>query len=470
MKNKLLLGILLLVCQLTFSQFGAQEVISTQVENPRYLQATDLDEDGITDLIAVGQGNKIYWLRGLDTQGNFDTASILYDTGNSYSEIKLLDMDGDGLEDIVFLHGNSNSISYLKKVDNSPSYAPQQLLIFTTDYYINNFIVLDMDEDGDLDILTVGFELNSIFGGIYSYENIDGLLQYGNETQLYTLSDFGEDKIFLKDIDGDGLEDIVGYDNFSNNGGVEIFYLKNNVGATFETPVNLYQFDFLLSQPTTILSFDFVDINTDGLDDIMFTTERELGNQIDYNRYWLENLDGQGAYSDLINSTYLSSFYTLGDVDNDQDVDIVFAPSQIEIGWVENSDGLGGFLEKPTITSEVLGLRDIVLSDINGDSYLDVISASTGDNKIAWYPNRILNINQFSITAIKLYPNPTQGIITIDSNIAIQNAILYTLQGTFIQTFETFDKIDLGSYPSGIYFLKLMTENGQWRTQKIIKQ
>ena len=35
----------------------------------------------------------------------------------------------------------------------------------------------------------------------------------------------------------------------------------------------------------------------------------------------------------------------------------------------------------------VYDARCVVAADINGDGYLDLVSASGGDNKIAWYQN-----------------------------------------------------------------------------------
>ncbi len=165
---------------LSYGQFGAQQVISTEIESPRFLTPTDINEDGITDLMYVGEGNKLYWLQGLNNDAEFDSAEILYDTGNSYWQIKLFDIDNDGLEDIVFVHGGNHNITVIKKIDANGTYATQQLLISNTNLFINNFQILDIDEDADYDLVTFSIVGNSLNSSINSYENINNSLVFDN--------------------------------------------------------------------------------------------------------------------------------------------------------------------------------------------------------------------------------------------------------------------------------------------------
>jgi hypothetical protein len=61
-----------------------------------------------------------------------------------------------------------------------------------------------------------------------------------------------------------------------------------------------------------------------------------------------------------------------------------------------------------------------------------------------------------------VYPNPTSNYVNIGDlkDIIIQNLSVYNLQNQFL--FETDDdKIDISSLPSGIYFIKVKTNNGE---------
>jgi hypothetical protein len=101
-------------------------------------------------------------------------------------------------------------------------------------------------------------------------------------------------------------------------------------------------------------------------------------------------------------------------------------------------------------------------------------------------------------SSILVYPNPSNGIFTIESEVKIERVEMFGITGTSVQ-FErsssfsmgtsihsetssessvsnekyrdAFSKLlDLTDYPNGIYFLKVELENGALVTKKIIKQ
>jgi len=71
-----------------------------------------------------------------------------------------------------------------------------------------------------------------------------------------------------------------------------------------------------------------------------------------------------------------------------------------------------------------------------------------------------------SETSATIYPNPTNGEITIKINQGqFEGAEVYNMQGTLIQSTEEL-KIDLSNQPNGVYFLRL---NGSSKMYKIIR-
>ena len=74
------------------------------------------------------------------------------------------------------------------------------------------------------------------------------------------------------------------------------------------------------------------------------------------------------------------------DVDGDGDIDVLSASSgDDKIAWYEN-DGNGNFTPH-TITTNADGASSVYAIDVDGDGDIDVLSASYEDDKIAWYEN-----------------------------------------------------------------------------------
>jgi hypothetical protein len=74
--------------------------------------------------------------------------------------------------------------------------------------------------------------------------------------------------------------------------------------------------------------------------------------------------------------------------------------------------------------------------------------------------------------SILLYPNPTNSVIHIESETAIQSIEVYDVQGRILQTQLTNEKqttIDLTQKTKGIYFFKVTTDKGI-KVEKLIKE
>lgn len=71
-----------------------------------------------------------------------------------------------------------------------------------------------------------------------------------------------------------------------------------------------------------------------------------------------------------------------------------------------------------------------------------------------------------------LYPNPTDGIISINSKDTIRSIEIYDIQGRILQTKienQTNSSLDISSRKAGVYFVKITTDKGT-RTEKIVKK
>ena len=82
----------------------------------------------------------------------------------------------------------------------------------------------------------------------------------------------------------------------------------------------------------------------------------------------------------------------------------------------------------------------------------------------------VLGIEDTSISVFSVYPSPTSGILNIISETPIFQITIYNLLGQLVLSFEDTNTIDISSVDQGVYFVKVMDENGYVASQKVVKK
>jgi len=77
--------------------------------------------------------------------------------------------------------------------------------------------------------------------------------------------------------------------------------------------------------------------------------------------------------------------------------------------------------------------------------------------------------SEYSDKQIILYPNPSNGTLTIQANETIQSVLVFDLKGTKLYEQNVYtDAIELSlTLKTGIYILSITLENGNIETHKI---
>ena len=102
---------------------------------------------------------------------------------------------------------------------------------------------------------------------------------------------------------------------------------------------------------------------------------------------------------------------TTADVDGDGDLDVLSASlGDDTVAWYEN-DGGENFTER-TITTAADGAASVTVADVDGDGDLDVLSASSNDDTIAWYEND--GSENFTARTITTAADYTTSVTTAD--------------------------------------------------------
>ncbi|AWA28678.1 hypothetical protein HYN48_00470 [Flavobacterium magnum] len=70
---------------------------------------------------------------------------------------------------------------------------------------------------------------------------------------------------------------------------------------------------------------------------------------------------------------------------------------------------------------------------------------------------------------ISIYPNPTKGLVNIKSDSEIKSVELFDVQGRQLLRKNNVETLNISTYTSGVYFIKVATYKG-FKTQKLIKQ
>jgi len=86
--------------------------------------------------------------------------------------------------------------------------------------------------------------------------------------------------------------------------------------------------------------------------------------------------------------------------------------------------------------------------------------------------NDLLAVNDIASgeSIISVYPNPTSGILNIQSEKEIRQVQLISVEGKVIRKYSSVNQLDMNSLPKGIYILKIQLENGKAEVKKVVKK
>ena len=389
--------------------FGPQQIIDTSVDRARSVFATDIDGDGDIDVLAASSDNDdINWYKNTDGLGDFVKQSINSDFNAAWS-VSAGDIDGDGDVDVlassadakIIWHENSDGLGNFNSQDLIESATSTGLSILTT-------LLVDIDGDGDLDVLSA---LNGGYiydGKVMWYENLDGQGNFGIAQDINTDSR-GIESVYAEDIDGDGDKDVLFAADSNHHKIDKVVWYENTSGLgefTFGAHLTSH-----IDYPSAI---SINDLNSDGNNDVIVNAS--LGDRIS----WFSNIDGLGGFDgmqqNIIDTNVsLQSIYALhsSDIDGDAWIDIVII-SYGSINWYKNLDGQGNFSERRLISDEIDRGWSVSSTDIDNDGDLDIISGSYDDGKVAWYENTD-GLGNFSSQQIINANTPSNKVFKVES-------------------------------------------------------
>ena len=498
----------------------------------------DIDRDGKADLFHINLSTKQIIIRRnisvgsqviLDTTRYIITIPNVYIINapqdvNYYISGELVDMDGDGLKDIL-LTGmfkyyvpsccDSIFVAYLKNesVPGKPSFATAKMVYSDYVYAYNAYygFTKDINRDGKPDVLlftakgdghilsntsnSSSFQFNTFRGGL-------GISAYGAypKVNLIDLNDDGKPEVFLDRLP-------FGYYNAS-------FILGQNLSTASIPNFIVAPLQYVSRFQSTEMGIKVVDLNNDGKLDISFLSNRLrdtsfkngllLTNSQVHSFSIFQNLSTIdtakiGNSKELFLDSVLKGVraFEVADLNSDQLPDLIFARS--------DTNAISVFINRSTATDfkfsnpihlsyspNSTNINSIKLTDLNGDGIPDIVlqnldgslyilNNATGFQDTV-YRNALPTVIEQNVVTNKVYniwPNPTKNILYLDkpttqSPLYVEVSTLsgqrVALISPTVNTQSNYLSVNVSTLVSGIYVVKVFDLNGLIFSKQFIKQ
>lgn len=355
--------------------FAAGTVIGTTGSNLKDLRIADLDGDSLDDLITCSEfTNTVAWFKN-NGDGSFGVQQVIYANQTQPVTINHGDIDGDG--DIDVISANASDVRcYLNQGTGTFG---SSLFVSTSIWGVTDMCVKDLDGDQQAEIVLSYYTLpiQSSRLGVFKYTAGSGFSfdsYVSDETNTHT-------KVIGEDMDNDGDNDILNLNGYSQ------ILLNYNDGTSHfgeDIPFSIF------GSPNC---GSLVDVDLDGDMDIL----AENGSRA----YWMENLGDStfgAVYHVLPIPTYLGNNVgieraLMADFDNDGLPDLLYAA--YPICYYRNL-GNATYASPVYITNAQQNIYDLAIEDFDNDGNLDILAGS--NTEAAWYRNN--GNNTFSAQTI----------------------------------------------------------------------
>jgi hypothetical protein len=344
--------------------FGAERPVSALGDGVWSVSAADVDGDGDMDLLSASfNDDEIAWM---ENDGNeVFTRHIVNSTdADGPRAVAAADLDGDGDMDVLSASETDGEVRWYEN-NGAQTFTARQISAAGQAPAVRNLIVVDIDADGDLDVLA------TLGSRIALFQN------NGSQTFVRTLMPAAGNNMYgltAADLDGDGDMDVL-YTSLTEN---EVGWFRNNAG-TFAPAVNIDTAAMGARSVTT------ADVDSDGDLDVVAASSN------DDTVAWYEN-DGSESFTKRPISTaaMLAFIVVAGDIDGDGDIDVVSASG--------DDDRIAAYLNNG---SEVFTLRNlsismdfarsVFLADVDDDGRIDVVAGSSADDSVSWFKQEVLS-------------------------------------------------------------------------------
>ena len=341
-----------------------------------HVLAVDLDKDGLLDVVVCDcKNNSVSWIRQYP-QGTF-TETVLASDLIAPAHVQAIDFDHDGDLDLMvavlgLLFPSNDKIGSVVVLENDGKCNFKKHVIVDKIARVSDVRAGDMDNDGDMDLAVGQFGYDD--GETRWIENL------GNwKFQSHILQNLsGPINVDIVDLNKNGHKDII---SLVSQEWEEIYCFANDGKGHF-TPNLLYGSS---NQDFGSSSINIYDLDKDGDDDILYTN----GDAFDYippqgrpwhGVQWLEN-KGNMKFEFHRICNFMGAYNARAvDIDNDGDLDLFVVsafnlwdnPESQSFIWLENTGNMQ--FTKHNIASNPTHLLTLDCGDFNNDGLMDFVT------------------------------------------------------------------------------------------------
>lgn len=270
----------------TFSQ---RTLLFEELPRPVDMAIHDLNDDQQEDIIICGFGNQVGRLSWYQKSDNQYVEHVL-EWRPGAIKVEVIDLDENDSDDILVLFGQGDEslIAYVNK--GKGQFERKVILRFNALHGVSDFELVDMDQDGDLDLVITNGDNGDYSQVLKPHHGIRIYINQGDFSfeEAYFYPMYGAYQCEVRDFDEDGDLDIFVssfYPDFTSDLNQSLLYLENKGGLSFDP----YQIENAHAGRWMVL--DAGDLDQDGDQDIMIGAYTLGPGQIpeDLQRKWFES-------------------------------------------------------------------------------------------------------------------------------------------------------------------------------------